>query len=360
MRYRFRCYPTPAQAEHIAQLFGCTRVVYNKMLALRTDSYAEEGKSIGYHETSKALTELKRTEGYEWLNDVSCVPLQQGLRHLNTAFVNFFKQRARYPRFKRRSHTQSAEFTASAFKYAEGKLSLAKIGRLHVVWSRGFTSQPTTVTLSKTASDKYFVTLVVDEVRMPKPKTGKSVGVDLGISRLATYSDGTRIANPRYTAKYAAQLAKAQRLLSRKTKGSGRWHRQRVKVARIHDKITNTRRDHLHKVTTTLVTDYDVIAVEDLNVRGMVRMRSLAKHISCASFGEFRTMLEYKCAWYGKELRILDRFFPSSKRCNDCGHIQEAMPLNVRTWECPECKKKNDRDRNAACNIRDFAAGQVV
>lgn len=359
VRYTFRAYPTDAQTQELSRVFGHSRFVYNWCLRLRTDAWAN-GEKVNYNQSSAALTALKKTPEHQWLNEVSCVPLQQSLRNLQTAFGNFFAGRANYPRFKSRRDKQRAEYTTSAFKYSSGMLSLAKLGKLNIKWSRPFNSQPTTVTISKTPSGRYYVSLVVDEVPVSYPKTGESIGVDLGINRLATLSNGERIPNLRHTRTYEKRLAKAQKSLSRKTKGSGRWNRQRIKVARVHEKIADARKDHLDKVTSDLVRRFDVIAVEDLNVRGMVRNHKLAKHLSDASFGRFVSMLEYKAVWRGKQVVKVDRFFPSSKRCSCCGFVSQKMPLEVRNWQCPECKSEHDRDLNAAKNILDFAAGQVV
>lgn len=357
--YTYRFYPTTAQTHELSKVFGCSRYVYNWALRLRTDAWAN-GEKINYNQSSAALTALKKTAEHQWLNEVSCVPLQQSLRNLQTAFSNFFAGRTKYPQFKSKRDKQSAEYTTSAFKYRDGVLSLAKIGELKVRWSRPFTSNPTTVTVSKTQSGRYYVSLVLDETPQHFAKTGESIGVDLGINRLATLSNGERIPNLKFTRTYEKKLAKAQRLLSRKTKGSGRWNRQRIKVARIHEKLSNARIDHLNKVTTNLVRRFDMIAVEDLNVRGMVRNRKLSKHISDASFGRFVLMLEYKCSWRGKQLVKIDRFFPSSKRCSCCGYVSKGMGLDIRSWECPECKSEHDRDENAAKNILKFAVGQTV
>jgi putative transposase len=295
---------------------------------------------------------------------VSSVPVQQALRHLNNAFVKFFNKEAAYPTFKKKGHKQSAEYTTSAFKFSRPdpnnpNLVVSGLGRLDVNWSRKFQSEPTTVTIAKRPSGRYFVTLVLDEQFSKLEATGKTVGIDLGINRLATLSDGGRIGNPTHTRKNQARLAKAQRVLSRRVKGSGRWNRQRIRVARIQEHIGNSRKDHLDKVTTDLVRQYDRISIEDLNVRGMTKNHCLAKAISDASFGQFRQMLAYKCERYGRELRLVDRFFPSSKRCHCCGHILSSLPLNVREWDCPECGTKHDRDENAAKNIHN-AGGHPV
>jgi putative transposase len=312
---------------------------------------------MNYNDSSSALTAQKKLPEFAYLNEVSSVPLQQSLRHLQTAYSNFFAKRARFPRFRDKTGRQSAEYTTSGFKWdgQNKNLTVAKLGRLRVKWSRKFSSKPSTVTLIQNPDGRYFVTLTLDETIPHLPKTGKEVGIDLGISRLATLSNGERIPNPRHTVKRAAKLASLQRKLARKTKGSNRRKRAAIRVARCHAKIANSRKDTLDKLTTRLVREFDVIAIEDLNVRGMVKNRSLAKHISCASFGMFRQMLTYKCLWYGKELRLADRFFPSSKRCHCCGFTVAKLPLDVRNWTCPECGEVLDRDENAAKNIHKFA-----
>lgn len=275
--------------------------------------------------------------------------------------VNFFEKRARFPCFKSKRGKQSAEFTTSAFKYSPDTktLTISKIGRLKVVWTRELPSSPTTVTITKRPSGKYFVTLCLEAPEpVPLPKTGRAVGIDFGINRLATLSTGETVPNPRYLAKNLDKLARAQRALARKQRGSKRRGRQAVKVARIHEHIANCRKDALDKFTLRLVRDFDDICIEDLNVRGMVRNRSLARSLSDASFGAGRRMLEYKARWYGKRLWVVDRFYPSSKTCSACGHIADSLPLDVRAWVCPECAASHDRDVNAARNI--LAVGHTV
>ena len=352
LRYRFRFYPTDDQADEFARVFGSVRYVYNWGLRLRSDAY-RAGEKSGYHECSAALTALKQREDHAWLNEVSSVPLQQSLRHLQTAFGNFFDKRAKYPKYKRKFGDQAADYANTAFKWdADNRnLTIAKIGRLDIHWSRRFKSEPTTVTVSKDRRGRYFVTLVLDEAIKALPKTGASVGVDLGINRLVTLSTGERIANPKHTNKFACKLARAQRSLARKQKGSNRREEARLRVARIQAKIGDTRLDYLHKVTTDLVRRFDVICIEDLHVSGMVKNHNLAKALSDVSFGAFGRQIEYKCEWYGKTLVRINRWFPSSKTCSACGHISESMPLDVREWSCPECDTHHDRDENAAVNI---------
>jgi putative transposase len=360
LRYTFRFCPTAPQARVLARVFGACRYVYNWGLRLRTDAYREEDYSLSFEETSALLTKLKRTPDHTWLREISCVPPQQALRHLQEAFVNFFEKRSRYPSFKRKTGEQSAEFTRSAFTWdAPGRiLSLAGIGPLNVRWSRDFSSVPTTVTVKKDGAQRYFITLCLDEEVEKLEPVHQAVGIDLGLTALATLSTGEKIQNPRHLERFQRRLLRAQRDLSRKKKGSKRRAVQRRRVARLHARIADARADFLHKTTTGLVQRFDVIAIEDLNVRGMSKNHALARALSSAALGEFRRILEYKCEWYGRELRRADRFYPSSKRCFDCGHVLEDLPLGCRRWTCPQCGKEHDRDTNAANNI--LAAGHAA
>ncbi|TKK88539.1 IS200/IS605 family element transposase accessory protein TnpB [Herbidospora galbida] len=358
--FKYRFYPTPEQAEQLSRTFGCVRLVYNKALEERTRAFRTDGRKVSYLQSSAALTAWKRTEELGFLNEVSCVPLQQALRHLQAAFANFFAKRARYPVFKSRKRSRaSAEYTRSAFRWSGGTLTLAKMDTpLDIVWSRPLPNRakPSTVTVSKDAAGRWFVSILVEHEIVPLPSVEAAVGVDVGIAELATLSTGEKIDNPRCERADRRKLAKAQRALARKGKGSNNRAKARTAVARIHARIGDRRRDHLHKVTTRLVRENQVIAVEDLSVRNLVRNRSLARAVSDAGWRELRTMLSYKSAWYGRELLIVDRWCPSSKRCSECGAVAESMPLRLRQWSCV-CGASHDRDVNAARNI--LAAGLV-
>lgn len=359
--YRFRFYPTPEQEMILAKTFGCVRFAYNYMLRLRTDAWFKEKKRIGYHETSALLTELKKTPEHAWLNEVSSVPVQQALRHLQTAFNNFFAKRAAYPTFKRKDGPQSAEYTTSAFKWDGRALKLAKMDApLAIRWSRTIpkAAKVTTVTVSKDAAGRYFVSLLCDEVVSPKPEVTGKVGIDLGLTHFAILSTGEKIAAPNTFRKYEAKLAKLQRRLAKKQKGSKNRAKARLKVARLHAKIADARRDFLHKLSTRLINENQVIAIESLSVSNMQKNRCLSKSISDAGWSEFVRQLEYKARWYGRELIGIDRWYPSSKRCSDCGYTMPKMPLSVREWVCPECGSIHDRDINAARNV--LAAGLAV
>lgn len=359
--FKYRFYPTPVQTDLLNRTFGCVRLVYNKALDERTRVYATESRSATYVDTSAWLTDWKRSDELTFLNEVSSVPLQQTLRHLQTAFRNFFDKRARYPRFKsKRRSRASAEYTRSAFTWADGHLTLAKMNEpLNIVWSRPLPdgAEPSTVTVSRDSAGRWFVSiLVTDPAVGPLPPTDGMVGLDAGLDSLVALSTGEKIRNPKHERRDRRKLAKAQRNLSRKQKGSSNRDKARRKVARVHTRITDRRRDFLHKLTTRLVHENQVVAIEDLAVRNMVRNHNLARAINDAAWHEMRAMLEYKCSWYGRELVAVDRWFPSSKLCSTCGTVQDKLPLNIRQWTCT-CGTVHDRDINAARNI--LAAGLV-
>ena len=359
--YKFRFNPTPEQEVILAQTFGCARFAYNHMLRLRTDAWFQRQERIGYHETSAALTALKKDPEFVWLNEVSSVPVQQALRNLQTAFGNFFAKRAKYPTFKRKDGPQSAEYTTSAFKWDGKALKLAKmVAPLAIRFSRTIprAAKVTTVTVSKDAAGRYFVSMLCDDAVEPKAEAAGKVGIDLGLTHFAILSTGEKVAAPNTFRKHETKLAKLQRRMAKKQKGSQRRAKVKLKVARLHAKITDSRRDFLHKLSTRLINENQVIAVESLSVKNMQRNRCLSKSIADAGWSEFVRQLEYKARWYGRELIGIDRWYPSSKRCSDCGHVVKAMPLSVREWACPECGAIHDRDINAARNI--LAAGLAV
>jgi putative transposase len=359
-RWTFRCYPTPDQEQHLARTFGCVRYVWNWALRLRSDGL-RNGERIGYPETDKRLTLLKKQPETAWLNEVSSVCLQQALRDLQVAFSNFFDKRTAYPSFKRKEQRQCANYSERGFSFdtATRTLKLAKIGAIKVKWSRGAIPPPSSIRLIRTASGKFFVSLVVDTLPAPLPATGETVGIDFGINRLATLSTAEKVANPKHGAKHQRRLAFLQRQLARKKDKTAK-RRQKLKrqIARVYERIANSRTDTLHKFSTDMVRRFDVIYIEDLNVRGMVKNHSLARALSDASLGAAARMLQEKAERYGKKVERIDRWFPSSKTCSCCGHIQERMPLDVRNWTCPSCGTAHDRDVNAAVNI--LAAGQAV
>lgn len=359
--FKYRFYPTDGQAAELSRTFGCVRLVYNKALQARSEAWRNDQRRIGYVESSAMLTGWKREDDLAFLNEVSSVPLQQSLQHLQKAFVNFWGKRAGYPRFKSRKKSRaSAEYSRSGFRWRDGQLFLAKMAEpLNIVWSRPLPEgvEPSTVTVSKDSAGRWFVSMLCEDTIEAAPVTDQAVGIDAGLTTLVTLSTGEKIANPRHERRDRKALARAQRELSRKRPGSANRDKARIKVARVHARISDRRADHLHKLTTRLVRENQTIVIEDLAVRNMVKNHSLARAISDASWTTFRDMLEYKCAWYGRDLLVIDRWYPSSKLCSACGALQGKMPLNIREWTCP-CGAVRDRDVNAARNI--LAAGLAV
>jgi len=351
--YKYRFYPTDEQAELLAKTFGCVRFVYNQILRVRTDAYYQAQESISYTGASAQLTQLKKSEEAAWLNEVSSVPLQQCLRNQQAAFSNFFAGRAKSPVFKKKTHKQSATFTSAAFRYKDEQITIAKSKQpLNIKWSRGLPSTPSSITISKDFAGRYFVSCLCEFEPTLLPTNNKSIGIDVGITDITITSDGNKSGNPRYTKKYATKLAFAQRKLSKKKLGSKNRLKAKVKVARIHAKISDGRADFLHKKSTQYVNENQVICVETLRIKNMVKNPKLAKHIADASWGELIRQIEYKALWYGRTLVKIDQWFPSSKRCACCGTIADKLPLEVRHWICPECHTELDRDINAAKNIR--------
>ncbi|PWR06115.1 transposase [Micromonospora sicca] len=358
--FKYRFCPTPEQAEQLNRTFGCVRLVYNRALDARTRAWAVDRQRGTYVQTSAWLTEWKRTEGLAFLIEVSSVPLQQTLRHLQAGFAAFWDKRARYPRFKsKRKSRAAAECTRSAFRWRDGQLTLAKMDApLEIVWSRPLPegAKPSTVTVSRDAAGRWFVSLLVEDPTVkPLPPVDAAVGLDAGITSLLTLSTGEKFANPRHERADRRKLAKVQRNLSRKEKGSANRAKARLKVARVHARIADRRRDHLHKLTTRLVRENQTVVIEDLSVRNMLRNHCLARVISDAAWSQMRSLLEYKAAWYGRTVIAVDRWHPSTKTCSACGRINTAMTLGVRAWTCPGCEAVHDRDVNAAKNI--LAAG---
>lgn len=359
--YKYRFYPTPEQQEQLAQTFGCVRYVYNRALAERSRAWTQEQRRVTHADTDKMLTAWKRDPETAWLKDPSKGPLQAALRNLQSAFDSFWRKQTKYPQRKKKGKTKdSATYFRGTFTYRNGELKLAKMGAaLNIAWSRNLPegANPSQVTVSKDSADRYFVSILVDDTITPAPATNKQVGVDAGITTLLTLSTGEKITNVKVEKKDREKLARAQRELSRKQKGSKNRAKARLKVARIHARIADRRRDNLHKVTTTIIRENQTIVIEDLAVRNMVKNHSLARAISDAAWTQLRSMLEYKAAWYGRELIAIDRFYPSSKTCSSCGVIRDSVPLNVRSWVC-SCGVQHDRDVNAARNI--LAAGLAV
>jgi len=356
LRYRYRLYPTEVQRSALARTFGCVRVVWNDALARdRRDGIGYDG----FAAASRRLTAAKKTECRAWLREVSSVPTQQSLRTLDTAYRRFFDglkgkgPRCGPPAWKRKDGRQAAEFTRSGFSLKCGKLRLAKIGHVSVRWSRALPSEPKTATVTVDPAGRYHVSFTVE--KMEQPLTGgEPVGIDLGITTFAALSTGALVAAPDYSG-LERRIAKAQRVLARRQKGSKRRARAKCRVAVLHAKIGDTRHDFLHKLSTRLVREHSMIALEDLNVSGMVKNHHLARAISRQGWRALRTMLEDKAARHGRDLRVVDRWEPTSQVCSECGHRWGKLGLEVRTIRCERCGVVHDRDVNAARNI--VAAG---
>jgi len=362
--YKCRAYPDETQQQVLLRTFGCVRLVWNRTLAARHARWRHERTGTSYAQTDRALTELKKDPDLAFLNQISSVPLQQALRHQHKAFSAFFARRARCPRFKSRRSRQSAHYTRSAFSLRGGELRLAKTDApLLFVWSWPETDltglDPAMVIVSREPDGRWYVTFTTHAPGQEAlSAAGRAVGVDLGVKDFAVTSGGERIANPRHLERKARRLARYQRRLARCQRGSANRAKAAAKVARAHRKVRDARRDFLHRASTRLVRWADTIVIEDLNVSGMVRNRRLARAISDCGWGEFRRQLAYKCERTGRELVVIDRWYPSSKTCSACGHRLTELSLSIRHWTCPSCRSRHDRDINAAKNI--LAAGLAV
>ena len=366
LRYNYRVYPTPGQQASLARAFGCARVVFNDGLRARREARAEGLPYLSDAELSKRVTAATATPERAWLGEVSAVVLQQALADLNVAYRNFFasitgKRKGRRvgpPRFRsRKDNRQAIRFTANArFKVLpNGRLRLPKIGDVEVRWSRSLPAEPSSVTVIRTAAGRYFASFVVQAGPAPLPDVDPEVGIDLGLTHFAVLSDGTKVAAPKFLRQAARRLRKLQKSLCRKAKGSNNRKKAVVKVARAHARVADTRRDWQHKLSTAIIRDNQAVYVEDLCVVGLGRTR-LAKSVHDAGWASFTGMLEYKAARYGRTFARVDRFFPSTRMCSDCGRINDKMALDVRAWDCP-CGSHHDRDVNAAKNVK--AAGQA-
>ncbi|MFD1321452.1 RNA-guided endonuclease InsQ/TnpB family protein [Micromonospora sonneratiae] len=367
LRFNFRVYPTPGQRIELARAFGCARVVFNDGLRLRQEAREQGLPYVSDAELSKrVITQAKLRPERAWLGEVSSVVLQQALADLNTAYRNFFasvsgKRKGRKvapPRFRsRKDNRQAIRFTRnSRFKILDnGRLRLPKIGDLTVRWSRSLPSDPSSVAIIKDTAGRYFASFVVRVTDEASPQVDSEVGIDLGLTHFAVLSDGTKVATPKFLRRAARKLKRLQQALSRKQKGSANRRKAVVKVARAHARVADTRRDWQHKLSTRIVRDNQAIYVEDLCVVGLGRTR-LAKSVHDAGWASFTGMLEYKAARYGRTFGRVDRFFPSTRMCSQCGRINEKMALNVRVWDC-SCGAAHDRDVNAAINV--LAAGQA-
>ncbi|MBW4576669.1 MAG: transposase [Aphanothece sp. CMT-3BRIN-NPC111] len=357
--YKFRLYPTPEQKSYLARCFGYSRFVYNHFLRLTTDAYAECKKHLRYGDTAKLLTLLKKDEQYSWLTKVNSQSLQQTLKDLESAFVRFFKKLGGFPVFKKKRNRQSFRVPQHWSISPDGKLKLPKMQPIKMVQHREIEGTPTSVTIIQTPTGKYYACILVEYDQKQAPLNGGKIGADLGLKEFLITGEGKKYPNPRFYRRALKRLKRLQRSLSRKVKGSTSRNKQRLLVAMAHEKVANQRLDMQHKLSLQLTCDNQVVAVEDLHIKGMVKNHKLAQAISDAAWGQFLTLLEYKGKLYGCEIRKLDRFFPSSKRCSKCGYIHENLTLDIREWVCLECGTHHDRDVNAATNILAFSNPQI-
>ena len=360
-RYQYRFYPSTEQKISLAKLFGCTRVVWNDALRICKNS----AKKPSCADLQKiVITQAKKTEERAWLGEVSAICLQQSVSDLETAFKNFFDsckgkrkgKKVGYPKFKKKTNSQSAKLTKNGFSLRDNYVFLAKIGRVKLIWSRELPDHPSSLTIIKDCADRYLISFVVEDYPEEVEAKNHSVGIDLGIKTFAVMSDGTKAVSPDYKV-LDRKIRRLQRKLSRQKLDSKRRNKTRLQIARLHNRIADTRKDFLHKLSTNLAKDNQLVILEDLNVAGMVKNRKLSRAISQQGWGEFRALCEGKCGKYGREFKVISRWEPTSQVCSDCGFKWGKIDLSVRSILCLNCGTKQDRDENAAKNINKVGIG---
>ena len=358
LAHKIRIYPSREQEQFLKKSCGVARFVYNWGLAEWQNQY-KNGRKPNHFMLEKLFNSIKKQE-FPFVNEVSCCCYKCAFSKLGKAYKNFFDRRANYPKFKKKGMHDSFRLENNCFSVSNQRVKLAKMATMRMAEPLRFDGKIMSGTVSRVA-DKWYISIAVEISRdLTLPKTGKYAGVDLGVKDIVITSDGCKFANPRWIQKSEKKLKRLNRELARRKRTSKRRERTRLRLARQHDRVANQRKDWLHKITTYLVRNYDVIALEDLNVRGMVKNHNLAKAITNVSFGEFNRQIEYKAQMYGKQIYRVDRFFPSSKTCSNCGCVQEKMPLYVREWTCPDCGAHHDRDINAATNLLRQAMPEVT
>lgn len=358
--HKYRAYPTAAQQELLARTFGCARFVWNTILDWRSKEYSLNGAKINYAKSTARLTEIKQMPEFAWLYDVSNVALQQALRNQDRAFNNFFSGRGKYPKFKSKNDRQAIRPMSNAFRLKDGELCVAKSDEpLRFVKTRELPEKITSVTVSRDKAGRYFVAFQGESPKGKLPEKGTSVGLDLGLSSFMVTSSWVSVPAPKMYRKYQKKIARLQRSFSRKEKGGANRRKAQLKVARAHARVADSRNDFLHKLSTSLIRENQTVVVEDLNTEGMRQNPYLAKSISDASWGEFVRQLEYKAAWHGRTLVKINRWFPSSQLCSECGHRDGKKGLGIRQWTCSRCGATHDRDINAAKNIHTAGLAEI-
>lgn len=348
--FRYRLHPNSEQEQALAVQFGHARFVWNWALALRKTTYEETHKGIRHSDLKRRLTALKHQPENEWLKEADSQVLQSKIDDLERAYQNFFQKRAKFPRFKSRKQAQSIRYP-QRFKVHENLIYLPKVGWVKMKVHRRLEGKAKNVTVSKTKTGKYFASMQC-EVELPDPPVrGGEIGIDLGIKSFLVTSEGDQINNPRHLQQAEKKINRLQRRVSRRKDGSSGMERARIQLARQHEKVANQRADFLHKLSRRLVDSYGLIGMEDLNILGLLKNRSIAKAVATTGWGTFRFMLEYKCEWYGSFVHRISRFYPSSKTCSCCGFVVPELALSVRFWDCPMCGASHERDINAAINI---------